>query len=177
MKNQKGFAEVAVLYRVIAVLCLLFIPNPLSKAAGIGVKQNTVVQKVNHTEDIVPVMVNGEQVGFKKVVQESENVSDQAPKSWFDNLMALPRLWLGLMILGIFCPAVGGFMAMLNGKIKTAAQVAYDDLTGETKTIVVSVKAALETIKDPMAKQTVLDTLSKYQDSSTKDLVKELLKS
>ena len=179
MKNQRGFAEVAVLYAIIAVMALLFVPNPVSKVVGVGVKPNVITQKQSHTETIEPLLdAKGNQVAFKSVAVDATSDSDQAPKSWVDNLLALPRLWLLLMLLGCFCPVVGAFMANLNGKIKTAAQTAYEDLTGNTKQIVVGVKRGLNALPTTPInyQQMFLDELSKEQDTETENLVKELLK-
>jgi len=44
MKNNKGLAEVAILSYVIVGLCLLFVPNPISTATGVGLRPNKTVQ-------------------------------------------------------------------------------------------------------------------------------------
>ena len=199
MRNQRGAISVALLLGIFLVGTLIALyPNPIRTGFGLEQKPNTIVQKTSHDEKLVPVMVNGQEVGFKTVTNETCNVSDQAPKGWINDLLALPRLWILLMVLGCFCPAVAAFMANLNGKIKTAAQTAYNDLTGNTKQIVVGVKRGLDTLPTSAVvlpansvvtlngqavvvtpvnyKQGFLDALSVSQDTETEDLVKELLK-
>jgi len=100
----------------------------------------------------------------KSEVSNSESSEEQKLTLW-QRLMILPKLWLLLMILGIFFPPVAAFMGMVNKK-----------LMGETKKIVGGVEESLKSleVKNPEAKTVVLDTLSKKFDSSTKALVSNI---
>ena len=171
MRNkQKGFAEAVVLYFVIGVLALLFVPNPVSKSLGMGIMPNktveSTVQKVDFIKD-----KDGNVIATKTTTDTSDKSIQQHVTFW-QWLTSLPFLAVLLMGLGVVFPPLAIFLHTLWSK----AVAGYKDLTGETKRIVVSIKAGLDTIQDPIVKKTFLDTLSKAQDSSTKDLVKELLK-
>lgn len=170
MKNQKGFAEVAILYYVIAAIVLFFVPNPVSKSIGVGIQPNKSVQI--QTQTVEPIKdAQGNPVAYKTIT----NISDQSIQqhvTFWQWLTSLPFMAVLLMGLGIACPAVATVYHTIWGK----AVAEYNDLTGETKRIVVSVKAGLATITDPIAKQNFMNALSTQQDQSTKDLVKELLK-
>ena len=171
MKNDKGIIEAAVLlYFVIAGIVLFFVPNPVSSAVGIGIKPNKTVQV--QTQTVEPIKdAQGNPVAYKTTT----NISDQEIQQhvgFFEWLRSLPILVLFLMGAGVIFPPVALFLHNL----RLQAVSAYDDLTGETKRIVISIKAGLLTIQDPIVRQTFLDEMSKQQDVSTKNLVKELLK-
>lgn len=166
MKNERGFAEVVVLYAVIAVMALLFVPNPVSNFAGIGIKPNKTVQI--HKETIEPLLdANGKQVAFKTVESDSDQEIQQHVTFW-DWIKSLPIIILLLMGLGIFCPPLA---AWLHGE--------WTKLTSHTKKIVAGVDAGLATLKDPAVKQAFLDEMTKVQgkNSPTESLVSKLQKS
>lgn len=177
MKGNKGFTEVAVLVTIIAGMFLLFVPNPVSKVVGVGVKPNTVVQKESLVEKVDLLKdKDGNIIGTKTVTETGESTADKQPKSWLDSLLALPRLWLLLMILGCFVPGVAGFMHMINRKLASAYKATVKEWQGNTRQIVASVEKGLDTLEDVAAKKKFMDAMSMVQDTKVKDLVKELKK-
>ena len=168
--NNKGIAEVVLLYFVIAGLALLFVPNPVSNAVGVGIRPNKTVQSTVEKVDLIK-NADGTVIGTKTITSTDDKETQQHV-TFFQWLASLPLLAIVLMGLGIACPAVAMFFNNLWGK----AVAEYKDLTGETKRIVVSVKLGLATL-DTASADKFKAVLSAQQDSSTKDLVKELLKS
>lgn len=157
--NKRGFAEVAVLYAIIAVMALLFVPNPVSSVIGVGVRPNKTV----HTEKLVPIKVNGQEVLTEQV---SESDTQQHVGFW-EWLRSLPIIVLILMVLGIFFPPIA--LWLHNARVAIIA---------DAKKIVASVDKGLAVIKakDPDLHQATLDAMSKVQgeNSSTEALVTDL---
>lgn len=185
--NQKGFVVEGVLVISLLVgMFLMFVPNPASNVLGIGVRPNKTVQTDATTQTLVPAMADGETLYHKdgsvamvnQAVYKRRDLDVQQKPSFWESLMALPRLWLLLMVLGVFFPPVAGFMGLFNKKAKGA----FDDLQDDAKKIVKSVDMALHKIPDQVTvdgkiidiKQTILDEMSKMQDASTKNLVADL---
>ena len=193
-KNERGFAEVAILYFVIAGLALFFIPNPVSNVLGVGVRPNKTVQREITTEKLVPVTDSkGNQIAFKTVSTTETSDVDQPQKVGFwQSVLALPRLWLLLMVLGLFFPPVGAFMAWLNSKIKGKLQDLTDhhkDLEGDAKKIVLGMDKAFATVPLSLAKlpgelnreQIAADIIERmktelrgFYNDSTKELVRTI---
>ena len=82
--NRKGIAEVAILLYVIAGLALLFIPNPVSNAIGIGIRPNKTVQtdKVTLIND-----KDGNPIAYRQVML---NDDIQQRVSFWEWLRSLP---------------------------------------------------------------------------------------
>lgn len=157
--NQRGFAEVAVLYGIIAIMALLFIPNPVGKVLGVGVQPNKIVQKESHKEEIVPVItIDGQQCGFKKVSTDSLNDdSIQQHITFWQWLGSLPIIVLLLMGAGVIFPGLA--LSLHRARIS---------IESHAKKIVNSVDAGLATLKDPVVKQTFLDEMTKVQGKNSK---------
>ena len=155
--NRKGIAEVAILLYVIAGLALLFIPNPVSNAIGIGIRPNKTVQtdKVTLIND-----KDGNPIAYRQVTL---NDDIQQRVSFWEWLRSLPGLVILLMLLGIIFPPVALFLGNL-----------YRGLKGATKQIVVGVDKALDKVADEQIKKTMLDEMAKVQDTSAKKLVDEI---
>lgn len=170
--NQRGIAEVVVLYFVIGILAALFIPNPVSSSLGVGIRPNKTVQITSHTEKLVPIatiMVDGKEVPQYKTVAD-DKASDQDIQqhvTFWEWLRSLPFLVLLLMGAGVIFPGIALFLHNLWTKLKT-----------DTKKIVDSIDAGLAVIKakDAALHQQVLDSMSKVQgqNSSTEALVTDL---
>lgn len=162
MKNQKGFAEVAILYGIIALLAVLFIPNPVSKVLGVGVQPNKTIQteKVDLLKN-----ADGTVIGTKTTCSDQDIPQHTTFWQW---LGSLPIVILILMVLGIFCPPLA---LWLHNQ--------WSSITSHTKKIVDGVDAGLATLKDPVVKQTFLDEMTKIQgkNSATEALVSTLQKS
>lgn len=171
MKNQRGFAEVAVLYGIIAIMALLFIPNPVGKVLGVGVQPNKIIQKESHTEALVPIDPNCPSCGFKRVSTDTTtDNSVQEHVTFLQWLSSLPIIVLVLMGIGVLCPPVAVWLHKLNQTLVDD----FKELKGDSKKIVAGVEMGLMTIDDPAKKQAFLDAMSKMQDSTTKSLVAEL---
>jgi len=166
--NRKGFAEVAILYVAIAVLGLLFIPNPVSKVAGIGIQPNKITQSTVEKVDLIK-NADGTVIGTKTTTSVDDKDIQQHVTFW-QWLTSLPILVLILMGVGVVCPPVALFLHNVNQGIVDD----INSLKSDSKKIVASVEAGLNTITDPAAKQNFLDAMSKVQDSTTKSLVADL---
>jgi hypothetical protein len=171
--NNKGFVvtTVGILIAVVVGVFLLFVPNKASESIGLGIRPNKTITSTVEKVDLLK-NPDGTVIGTKTTTCASDKDIQQHVTFW-EWLSSLPFLAVVFMGLGVVFPVVGVFLH----KMWSNAVAAYNDLTGETKRIVVSVKAGLATIQDPLVKQKFLDALSTQQDQSTKDLVKELLKS
>jgi hypothetical protein len=164
--NNRGFGVIGVLVAIIIGGALLFVSNPVSNFIGVGVRPNKTV----HTETLEPVKDQaGNVVAYKRIVNETDQQQHITVWEW---LRSLPIMVLLLMGSGIASPVVSLFLH----NVWSRSVATYNDLTGETRRIVVSVKAGLDTIKDQAIRDTFLLAMSGKQDQSTKDLVKELLK-
>lgn len=189
--NQRGFVVEGIL-----VICLLvstvvlLTPNLVSHTLGTAPKPSKTVQTDATTQTLMQATTTGTPDGeplyhkdgsvalVSQTLYKKQDLDIQPKASFWDSLLALPRLWLLLMVLGLFFPPVAGFMGWFNSKAKAA----FSDLQEDTKKIVKSVDMALHKIPDQVSidgktvdiKQMILDELSKMQDASTKNLVADL---
>lgn len=169
--NKRGEVFTTTVLFVACIAAFLFgsVNNPIKSLFGIGsqgqkTKQTTVIKTESK-----PVFVTGTD-GQKYVLtatttEKTTMDTNEEPKmTIWQKLLVLPRLWLILMILGIFFPPVAGVMHFINSK-----------LMGETKKIVGGVEESLKNLDNqPEAKKAILDTLSKKYDASTKLLVSKI---
>ena len=161
-----GVITVAV---IVGLLGFMAGSSGLSRLNPFAAKQNKTKQVTVSKSESKPVFVTG-QDGKQYVLQAtsvtnstSESSEEQKLTLW-QKLMVLPKLWLLLMVLGIFFPPIAGIMGLINRK-----------LWGETKRIVGGVEESLKTMEStPEIKKKVLDTLSMKFDSSTKKLVSDI---
>lgn len=157
MNNQRGLAEVMLLYVVIGVFSLLFIPNPVSSSLGVGIRPNKTIQteKVEFIKD-----ASGTPIATKTTTCDAEI---QQHVGFWEWLTSLPVFAIFLMGLGVVFPPV----ALILGKLWTG-------LKAETKKIVVSVDHALDNVNDPVVKASIKENMATVQDSSTKKLVDKI---
>ena len=153
--NNKGVAEVAILYGIIIVLGLLFVPNPVSQATGIGVKPNKTVQKENTYEKVEllkdekgnPVLAdNGAFLATRVGGSYSSDIDKQQHTTLWQSFIALPRLFLILVILAIFGFPPAVFVITKLKSTVTSWLNKYNDLKTESKRIVLSVDEGLQVI-------------------------------
>lgn len=166
MYNHKGIAEVALLAYVILGLTLLFVPNPLSSSLGVGIRPNKTVQ-VEKVELLVdkqgnPIKAQDGTYMIRRSVMDNDI---QQHVGFWEWLRSLPILVILLMGLGVVFPPLSIFLGNI-----------YKGLKADTKKIVHSVNAGLDKIDDPIKRQSVLDAMSKVQDTSTKSLVSKMKK-
>lgn len=154
--NNKGVVVETVLVYVIVTMALLFVPNPISSAVGVGIRPNKTV----HTEKLVPVKVNGKEVMFKTVTQDDDI---QQHVTFWEWLRSLPIFVLILMGLGVVFPPI----ALILGRL-------WSGIKAETKKIVVSVDKALDNVHDAEVKKAILKDMSAVQNDSTKKLVDKI---
>jgi len=171
--NKK--AEVFTLTVLIAVGIAMFLlgttNNPIKTIFGLGNAGQKTKQSVITKTESYPVFVKDVNTGKLYVLQTTKsetstlNTNEEPKMTIWQKLLALPRLWLILMILGIFFPPVAAIMGVIN---KT--------LWNKAKQIVGGVEESLKNLEttQPDAKQKVLDTLSKKYDSSTKLFVSKI---
>jgi len=170
--NKKGEAVTMTVVVLAALAAFMFgsMKNPISGFFGFGDSgQNTATKQTSKMVS-EPVFITDAETGEERVlyrVSEETNFEDTmvTPKTTlWQKLMILPRLWLILMICGIFFPPVAGIMGILNRR-----------LFGEAKKIVGGVEDALKKVEtQPEVKKEILDTLSKKYDSTTKKLVSDI---
>lgn len=198
--NEKGEAitiGIVAAGIIIGVLGFLAGSSGLRKfVPGLSQKENKTVQSQTTRIESKPIIVTGAD-GKPYILQatnteiSNSDLSEQQHMSITEKLLVLPKMWLLLMVLGLFFPPVAAFMAMVNKK-----------LMGETKKIVGGVEASLESLEDkaispqiitklttgvPLtpdeitvlldhtkAKTKILSTLSRKFDSSTKKLVSNI---
>ena len=153
MRNR-GIAEVVLLVWVIAGLFVLFVPNPISKAVGVGVQPN----KISHSEKVEFIKdKDGNPIATRTVVTDSDV---QQKVGFWEWLRSLPGLVILLMLLGIVFPPISVFLA--NAK---------NALMRDTKKIIVGVDRAMDNVTDSNIKKIIYDEMAKVQDTSTKSLV------
>lgn len=156
--NQRGVAELVVIYVLAGIMALLFIPNPISTSLGMGVKPNKTVQVTSHTERLVPVIsVDGKQCPstYKTVADDKTSDQDiQQHIGFWEWLRSLPILVLLLMGLGIFCPPVALWLHNAWSTLKT-----------DTQKIVLSVDKGLTMLKakDPVLHAAVVAEIADTQ--------------
>src|SRR3990167_449114 len=139
MRNNRGFTEVAVLIYVIAGLTLLFVPNPISSAVGVGIRPNKTIQ----TEKIELIKDSkGNPIAYKTT---TSNKDIQQRVGFFEWLRSLPILVILLMGSGVIFPPISLFLNNLYRGIET-----------DTKKIVVGVDKALSRVKDDELKKQML---------------------
>ena len=173
MRNKRG--EVFTLTVLIAVGVAMFLlgstNNPIKSIFGLGSPgQKTKQTMVSKTESY-PVFVKDVNTGKSYVLQTTKtetstlDTNEQPKMTLWQKLLALPRLWLLLMILGIFFPPVAGIMAWIN-----------KNLWAKAKQIIGGVEESLKNLDStaPETKKEILNTLSKKYDTSTKLFVSKV---
>ena len=151
-KGEKGFAEVVVLAWVIAGLVLLFVPNPVSKAVGMGIQPNKTVERVELIKD-----KEGMPIAYKTTITD-----EQQRITLWQQIKALPVIWILLMIAGLFCTPIAALMAWINNGLKKGL-----------KQVVVGVEEAKKLL--PVEDVKILDSsLSKKMDTGIKTAVKKI---
>jgi hypothetical protein len=156
MRNNKGVAEVIVLYYVLAALALLFIPNPLSSSMGVGIKPNKTIQteKVELIKD-----VQGNPIAYKTTTSDKDIQQKVSFWEWF---RSLPVLIIVLCWAGFVFPPVALFFGWLWSNAKKGM-----------KQIVTGVEEAKKTLA-PDAIKTLETNLSKKMDTPVKAEVKKI---
>lgn len=167
IRNQKGFIIEGVALAIIAVMALFILPpNPISNVLGVGVRPNKTVQtekvELLTDKDGNPVRSTDGAYLVKHSVSDTDT---QQHVTFWEWLRSLPILVLILMGLGVVFPGIAAWR-----------HKAWAELQSDTKKIVHSVNAGLTAIEDPALRQKVLDSMSKIQDSSTKQLVADMKK-
>lgn len=171
LKNKHG--EVFTLtVLVLAALTAFLIGtsnNPIKSLFGFTSSSQKTKQTLITKSESKPVFVKGTD-GKTYVLQAIKtetstlDTSEEPKITLWQKLMMLPKLWLILMILGIFFPPLAGIMQFVNKR-----------LMNEATKIVGGVEEALKKVEDkPEIKKEILDTLSKKYDSSTKLLVSKI---
>ena len=109
MKNNKGLAEVAVLYVVIAGLFALFVPNPISASLGVGIRPNKTIEKQYDKERVELLKdKDGNIVAVKtKTEGGTSNLDKQQGVSLWEQLRSLPVLFMLLIAFGVLFPVFG----------------------------------------------------------------------
>lgn len=202
--NNKGFVVEGVL--VISLLVggvLLFVPNPVSSALGVGVRPNKTVEK-EKTYDRVellkdekgnPVLAaDGAYLARRSGGTFTSDVEKQQRVSIWEQLRALPILYLILMGLGGLSPVIAGGMGIFNkriAKLWKQATKEKETLLTDTRKIIIGLERAFSTVPMVLAgtnlpgevdraklAEKIVDEmkweLGDYYNDSTKALVKSI---
>lgn len=172
MKSNRR-SEVFTLTVLVAVSVAMFllgtVNNPIKSLFGLGSGGQKTKQTYTTKSESRPIFVKGEDgktyaLTLTKSETSTLDTSEEPKMSLWQKLMVLPKLWLLLMILGVFFPPIAGIMAFVNRR-----------LFGEAKKIVGGVEESLKKLDGkPEEKKIILDTLSQKYDSSTKLLVSKI---
>lgn len=161
MKSNRGIVAETVLVYVLIGVIALFVPNPISTAAGIGQRPNKTVYR----EKVELIKDHGQVIGTKTTVQDDD--IQQRP-SFFEWLMSLPVFVLVLMSLGVVFPPVSMVLVHLRAVWKQAFKNTYDGLRSLKDTTVICRKCGDTVTID--TKEHVFDGVEKKQDKKDKIL-------
>ena len=155
--NNRGIVVETVLVYVLIGMVLLFVPNPISNVAGVGVRPNKTVytEKVEFIKDS-----EGNPIATKTTVR---NDDIQQKVTFWEWLTSLPIFVLFLMSLGVVFPPIALFLGKL-----------WNNLNRDTRKIVVGVDKAMSKVKDDELKKLMLLEMGNVQNDSTKKLVDKI---
>lgn len=166
MKKRKGEVFTLAVVVLAAVASFLFAGSSLNPFKSPGQKTKQIKTIKSESKPIIVKGADGKTYFLQSTKTETSTLdtNEEPQMTLWQKLMVLPKLWLLLMVLGIFFPPIAAIMGVLNKK-----------LMGETTKIVSGVESALNnngiTAEE---KQKILDALSKKYDSSTKLLVSKI---
>lgn len=169
LKDQRGFAEVVIIGALVGAVVLLALMGPIKGLFGGGSKK----VKTEHSSYIEkPILVKDAKTGEQHwLVSKEYNSSDfeatDPSKTLVQRILSLPKLWVLLMVLGLFFPPVALVMGFINGKLKLAVR----QMVSGIENGLASVKAV-----HPESEKHLLDAMSKKYDESTKLLVSKVKK-
>jgi len=168
--NRKGEVvtiTVIALALMAGAIGLFFAQTKYAKVLGLSSDAQKTKQVTTTTQECKPIMVTG-QDGKTYYLQATTtktstlDTSEEPQMTMVQKLLLLPKMWILLMVLGIFFPPLSIFMGYLNGKLKTAATQ-----------IVNGVEKGLSKLPASEA-DTMKTELSKAYDTKTKKLVTNL---
>lgn len=173
LRTKRGFITVGVLTAGLIVGILGFVLGSTRFSnfiPGLGHKDSKT-ERVSVTKtETKPIMVkgpDGKMYPFEmtSTTTTESNGTQTQNASLFEKLSVLPRLWVILMILGLFFPPVAVIMGMVNQK-----------LFAEAKRIVYGVEDGLKRLSadHPDAEKKMLGAMSNKYDESTKKLVRKI---
>lgn len=167
IKNEKGEIFTVLAIVAMTILGLVFVPNDLSKAAGLQNKQNKIVQKETSTLELLKDSdgkpIRGEDGSY--IVRRSVKMSDtdqQQEVTLWERIRALPFVLLLLVIAGAFCTPIAGVLAVVNKR-----------LTSGVKQMIIGIENAKKAMH-PDNVTTLNTELSKKMDASIKTTVKKI---
>lgn len=199
MKNERGFIEVGVITALVIIGILGFVVGAsgvrkfIPGFGGGDTKSKQISISKSESKPIIVTGADGKPYILQATKTEisSDDFQGNQGLSLTQKLFILPKLWLLLMILGLFFPPIAAFMAMIN-----------KNLMVKTKQIVNGIESSLSSLEDKSlspqlitklqtgaaltpdevttvldhtkAKSKILDTLSKKFDNSTKLLVSKI---
>lgn len=175
-RHQLGFigVETLLVVTLIAVVAL-FVPNPVSSAAGIGIRPNKTVQTDASTQTIIPLKADNETLYhadgsvalISQAVYKKQDLDIQQHVTLMEQLRHLPFVLLLLVILG--AAGIPGFAWVLP-KLHSV----YLDLLSwksHTHQIVMSVDAGLATLPDDESRKKFKVAMKMVQDQEVQTLV------
>lgn len=166
MIKRKGEVFTLAVVVLAAVASFLFAGSSLNPFKAPGQKTKQVKTVKSESKPIIVKGADGKTYFLQSTKTETSTLdtNEEPQMTLMQKLMMLPKLWLLLMVLGIFFPPIAAIMGVLNKK-----------LMGKTTQIVSGVESALNSNGiSAEEKQKILDALSKKYDSSTKLLVSKL---
>jgi hypothetical protein len=170
INNKRGEAITLtiVTFAVLAgIVGMWFGQSKYAKVVGLDSNNQKTRQVTTTKYESKPIIVkdaDGKPYILQATKSETSTLdtNEEMPMSIWQKLWMLPKIWLGLMILGIFLPPVSAVMGMINHGLKKAAEQ-----------MVAGVEKGLSAVK-PEDKEKVLNELSKTYDKKTKLYVSKL---
>lgn len=160
--NRRGIAELAILVTVLVTLAVAPYLQSAFKIFGLGGSQQTTkTERVIQKTTVEPYLENGKPVhtvlpdGTNAILMrttssnQTEDSNAPVPMTFIQKLLVLPKLWLGLMVLGVFFAPVGTFMAWFNSRVKGKLEDLTDhheQVMTDAKKIVTGIDRAFQAI-------------------------------
>ena len=169
LKNNRG--EVFTLTVVVLAVVAAFVVGSASKWGGlfgIGGHDQKRRQVYTSKSESKPIIVK-DQFGKPYILQATKtetstlDTSEELKMTLWQKLLMLPKLWLILMIAGLFFPPIAGIMGIFN-----------KSMSAKLKQIIGGMEEGIKKLDGKPEQKDILDTLSKKYDSSTKLLVSKI---
>ena len=162
LRTSRGIVAETLLIYVVIGMFALFVRNPISTIAGVGVQPNKTV----HVEKVELLRGKDGNPIATKIITQDDDVQEKV--SFWEWLRSLPTFVLLLMGLGIVFPPVAIFLAKLRSTWKAAFKNTFDGLASLRDTTVICRKCGDSVTID--TKEHVFDGIEKKLDKRDKKL-------
>ena len=169
LKDQKGFADIVIIGALVGAVIFLAMIGPVKGLFGAGGSKKVKTEQSSYIEK--PVFVKDPKTGEERVLMSKasyySNMENSDQKTLVQKLLTIPKLWVLLMVLGLFFPPIALVMGFINGRLKLAVR----QMVSGIENGLASVKAV-----HPESEKHLLDSMSREYDESTKLLVSKVKK-